>query len=176
VNIRDLVPADWPAVEEIYRLGIATGHATFESEPPTWDQFDAAKRDDLRLVAEIDGQVVGWLAVTPVSTRAVYSGVVEHSVYVHPDRAGNGIGRALVDQLIQRAPEAGVWTVQSSIFPENVASLRLHDAAGFRTVGRRERIARMPGGPRQGEWRDTVLVEWRAPASAAHATKYRSHR
>lgn len=162
--VRALEPSDWPAVQRIYRLGIATGHATFESEPPDWEHFDDGKRHDLRLVAERDGSVVGWAAASPTSTRAVYSGVVEHSVYVHPSASGAGIGRMLVDALLERAIGAGVWTVQSSIFPENAASLALHRSAGFREVGRRERIALMGYGPLEGRWRDTVLVEWRASA------------
>ncbi|WP_255447657.1 GNAT family N-acetyltransferase [Schumannella sp. 10F1B-5-1] len=155
---------DWPAVEEIYRAGIATGNATFESQPPTWERFDASRRRELRLVAADEGgDVVGWAAVSGVSARPVYSGLVEHSVYVHPGHTGRGIGRALVDELIAQAPDAGVWTIQSSIFRENTASLGLHANAGFRTVGTRERIALMTYGPYEGQWRDTILIEWRAP-------------
>ncbi|TPW74203.1 GNAT family N-acetyltransferase [Schumannella soli] len=165
MRIRPMVEGDWPAVEEIYRAGIATGNATFESEPPTWERFDATRRPELRLVATDErGDVVGWAAVSSVSARLVYAGVVEHSVYVHPDHAGRGVGRALVDQLLAQAPEAGVWTIQSSIFPENTASLRLHAEARFRTVGTRERIALMTYGPHEGQWRDTILIEWRARA------------
>jgi phosphinothricin acetyltransferase len=163
VIVRALHASDWPSVERIYRAGIATGHATFETEPPDWPAFDAGKRDDLRFVAEEHGTVSGWIAVSPVSSRAVYSGVVEHSVYVDPERSGRGVGRALLDRLLTDAATAGVWTIQSSVFPENDASLRLHEAAGFRTVGRRERIARMASGPRAGQWRDTFLIEWRRP-------------
>ena len=105
---------------------------------------------------------MGWVAISPVSSRAVYAGVVEHSVYVHPDAAGHGIGRRLVEHLIRSTEAAGIWTIQSSIFPENEASLRLHDALGFRRVGRRERIALMSYGPFSGQWRDTVLVERRS--------------
>ncbi|GAB3401497.1 GNAT family N-acetyltransferase [Schumannella luteola] len=160
-----MVESDWDAVHEIYRAGISTGNATFESEPPTWQQFDASRRRELRLVAtDESGGVVGWAAVSSVSARSVYAGVVEHSVYVHPDRAARGIGRALIDQLVAQAPDAGVWTIQSSIFPENTASIRLHANAGFRTVGSRERIALMTYGPHEGQWRDTILIEWRARA------------
>jgi L-amino acid N-acyltransferase YncA len=161
VDIRDLEPGDWATVEAIYRHGIEAGNATFESEPPTWEHFDAGKRGDLRLVALVDGVVVGWAAASAVSRRAVYDGVVEHSVYVAPDQHGQGIGRQLVDALIDRADAVGVWTIQSSIFPENEASLRLHEASGFRVVGRRERIALMPTGPFAGQWRDTILIERR---------------
>jgi phosphinothricin acetyltransferase len=164
--IRSMIPGDWAEVHRIYAEGIATGDATFEPEAPSWQHFDETKRRELRLVAEVDGVVAGWAAVSPVSSRPVYSGVVEHSVYVDSARTGRGIGRALVDELIRLAPEAGVWTIQSSIFPENITSLRLHAAAGFRTVGRRERIARMTYGEHAGRWRDTILIEWRASSGA----------
>jgi phosphinothricin acetyltransferase len=155
-------PADWPAVESIYAEGIATGNATFESEPPDWEHFDAGKLAVGRLVAELDGQVAGWIAASPVSARPVYRGVVEHSVYVAASGRGQGIGRALLDAFIAATQDAGIWTIQSSIFPENTASLRLHKAVGFRTVGVRERIALMSYGPWAGQWRDTVLIERRA--------------
>jgi phosphinothricin acetyltransferase len=160
--VRELTAADWTAVREIYAAGIAAGNATFESEPPGWEEFDAGKRADLRLVADDGGTVVGWAAASPVSSRRVYAGVVEHSVYVAPGHRGRGIGRILLDALLARADDLGVWTVQSSIFPENAASLRLHENAGFRTVGRRERIALMTTGPWAGQWRDTLLIERRA--------------
>lgn len=160
-EIRDLEPTDWAAVEAIYRQGIEAGNATFESEPPTWEHFDAGKRPDLRLVALVDDVIAGWAAASPVSSREVCDGVVEHSVYVAEDQQGHGIGRQLVDALIERADRAGVWTIQSSIFPENTASLKLHEAVGFRTVGRRESIALMTTGPWSGQWRDTILIERR---------------
>lgn len=161
--VRDLTPRDWPAVEAIYRQGIEAGNATFESEPPTWEHFDAAKRGDLRLVAEDAGIVIGWTAASAVSARSVYAGVVEHSVYVAADRQGAGVGRHLLEALIARADATGVWTIQSSVFPENAASLALHASLGFRRVGRRERIGLMPSGPWAGRWRDTVLIERRRP-------------
>ncbi|MDP9028632.1 MAG: N-acetyltransferase family protein [Actinomycetota bacterium] len=161
-EIRDLEPADWPAVETIYRQGIKAGNATFESAPPSWEHFDAGKRADLRLVAVVDGRVVGWAAASPVTSRAVYDGVVEHSVYVADDHQGMGIGRQLVEALIARAESVGVWTIQSSVFPENETSLKLHESAGFRVVGRRERIALMSSGPWAGHWRDTILIERRS--------------
>lgn len=161
-GIRPLVAADWPAVREIYAAGIATGNATFEAEPPDWAHFDAGKLPDLRLVA-VDGEtVLGWAAASLVSTREVYRGVVEHSVYVAPAASGRGIGGLLVAALLDAADAGGYWTVQSSIFPENEASLRLHRRAGFREVGRRERIALMSYGPSAGRWRDTILIERRA--------------
>lgn len=159
--IRDLEPTDWPGVEAIYRAGIEAGNATFESEPPSWEHFDDTKRPDLLLVAALETEVVGWVAASPVSARAAYAGVVEHSVYVAPAHQGPGLGRELVEALIERAEAVGVWTIQSSIFPENEASLRLHRAAGFRVFGRRERIALMSVGPWAGRWRDTVLIERR---------------
>lgn len=164
--IRPLTRADWPAVEAIYREGIATGHATFEAEPPGWDAFDAGRRPGLRFVADLDGAVVGWAAASTVSTRAVYAGVVEHSLYVAAAHRGAGIGGHLLAGFLGATEDAGIWTVQSSIFPENTASLALHAAAGFRTVGIRERIARMSYGPLAGAWRDTVLIERRLPAEA----------
>ncbi len=154
----------WPQVREIYAAGIATGNATFESEPPSWEAFDRAKLAAHRLVAlDEDGTVLGWVAVSGVSERCVYAGVVEHSVYVHPDARGRGVGRALLDALLRSTAEAGVWTVQSGVFPENAASLALHAAAGFRTVGTRSRLGLMSHGPLAGRWRDVVLLEHRLP-------------
>lgn len=163
IAVVPLTAEDWPAVREIYAQGIATGHATFEAEPPTWDAFDAGRLPDHRLVAlHADGPILGWAAVSPVSSRAVYAGVVEHSVYVAPEGRGRGIGRLLMDALITSTEEAGIWMIQSSVFPENVASLRLHEAVGFRVVGTRERIARMTCGPLAAQWRSTVLLERRS--------------
>jgi L-amino acid N-acyltransferase YncA len=156
-EIRPFAPSDWPAVEEIYAQGIETRAATFETEPPTWEQFDAGRLPHHRLVAVENGSVVGWAAVSPTSTRECYSGVVEHSVYVAEDARGRGIGLALLQALVESAEQSGIWTIQSSIFPENEASVRLHERAGFRVVGRRERIAKL-----DGAWRDTVLVERRS--------------
>jgi len=161
IRIRPLIPGDWPAVERIYREGIATGEATFETEPPTWEVFDAGKVPELRLVAVDGEEVLGWAAASRVSTRAAYRGVIEHSVYVAGAARGRGVGRLLLDALVEAADAQGFWTIQSAIFPENTASLRLHAAAGFREVGRRERIARAQLGPRAGEWRDTILLERR---------------
>jgi len=158
VEIRPLTPADWPAVERIYAEGIATGNATFETEPPTWEEFDAGRLAENRLVAVEDGEVVGWAALSPTSRRECYAGVAEHSVYVTESARGHGTGRALMEALIEGAQTAGIWTIQTSIFPENAASLALHEGVGFRVVGRRERIARL-----DGEWRDTLLIERRSP-------------
>lgn len=163
--IRPLRDGDWPAVQRIYREGIATGHATFESEVPDWERFNNSKLTRHRLVAETaDGRVLGWAAVSPTSGRPAYSGVVEHSVYVAAVARGQGLGAALLRALSDSTEADGIWTIQASVFPENEASLRLHLANGFVVVGRRHRIARMAHGPLAGQWRDTVLIERRSPA------------
>ncbi len=154
-----MAPTDWPAVERIYAEGIATELATFETEPPTWPEFDREKLAELRLVAVEDGAVVGWVALSATSARDCYAGVVEHSVYVSADARGRGIGRALLDALVVGADAAGISTIQTSIFPENEASVALHERHGFRVVGRRERIAKL-----DGRWRDTLLLERRSPS------------
>ena len=149
-------PSDWPAVRDIYEQGIATGLATFETAAPSWEDWDARHLTDLRLVAERDGKVLGWAALSPTSARACYAGVAEESVYVAESARGQRIGSALLTELLDRADEAGFWTIQTSIFPENAASIALHTRCGFREVGTRERIARL-----DGAWRDTVLLERR---------------
>jgi L-amino acid N-acyltransferase YncA len=154
--IRGMTPADWPAVEAIYAEGIATGNATFETETPSWAEFDAGRDDDHRLVALDDGVIAGWAALSPTSRRTCYSGVAEHSVYVSSEARGRGVGRALLEALLASADAGGVWTIQTNIFPENGASLALHERVGFRVVGRRERIAQL-----DGVWRDTLLLERR---------------
>jgi phosphinothricin acetyltransferase len=159
--IRPLLAVDWPAVEAIYAAGIASGNATFEASPPNWESFDSGKLAEHRLVFD-DGRVLGWAAASPISTRDVYRGVVEHSVYVSEDARGRGIGRQLLQALIASTEAAGVWTIQSGVFPENEASLRLHEAFGFRRVGIRDRIAKMTYGPYAGQWRDVVLIERRS--------------
>ncbi|MFI9003775.1 GNAT family N-acetyltransferase [Streptomyces sp. NPDC053541] len=144
----------------IYRAGIDEGDATFETTVPTWEAFDTARLPGHRFVA-LDGGgggVLGWIAASAVSGRCVYAGVVEHSVYVHPEARGRGVARALLGALVDSTEAAGIWTIQSGIFPENTASLALHARAGFRVIGRRERIGR-----HRGRWRDTVLVERRSP-------------
>ena len=167
-RIRDLRNADWPAVEEAYRHGIEDGEATFETSTPAWEAFDAGKVPSPRLVAEDDdGRVLGWAAASLVSTRAAYRGVIEHSVYLHRAARGRGMGRMLLTAFVEAADEAGYWTIQSSIFPENRASLALHEVAGFRVVGRRERIARSALGEHAGMWRDTLLVERRSARNGA---------
>ncbi|MFI1656296.1 GNAT family N-acetyltransferase [Streptomyces sp. NPDC020472] len=143
----------------IYRSGIDEGDATFETAAPTWEAFDAARLPAHRLVAVDDaGRVLGWAAVSPVSDRCAYAGVVEHSVYVHPDARGRSVGLTLLTALLASTESAGIWTVQSGIFPENTASLALHRRAGFRVVGTRERVGR-----HHGVWRDVLLLERRSP-------------
>jgi L-amino acid N-acyltransferase YncA len=161
VELRPLEQNDWPVVEDIYWDGMRGGLATFETEVPTWETWDAAHLDGHRLVADLMGDVVGWAALSPVSTRRCYAGVVENSVYVARQAQGLGIGRALLERLIAGAEAAGIWTIQTSIFPENRASLALHERCGFRVIGTRERIAK-----RDGVWRDTVFLERRSASVA----------
>jgi len=166
VAVRPMTEQDWPVVREIYAAGIATGHATFEAAPPTWESFDAAKAPEHRLVAVgAGGRVLGWAAVVAVSDRCVYAGVVEHSVYIAPDARGRGVGRLLLEELIASTEAAGVWTIQSGVFPENTASLALHASVGFRTVGVRQRLGQVSHGPMAGQWRDVVLLERRSGLS-----------
>jgi L-amino acid N-acyltransferase YncA len=155
-SVRALTDADWDAVLRIYAEGIATGDATFETQVPRPEVLDARWLPGHRWVADLAGTVVGWAAASPVSTRSCYAGVAETSVYVADGFHGRGVGRALVQHQVAAADRAGLWTLQTSIFPENIASLELHYAVGFRMVGVRERIAQ-----HRGRWRDTVLVERR---------------
>ncbi|MFC6023670.1 GNAT family N-acetyltransferase [Plantactinospora solaniradicis] len=157
MRIRSMEPGDAEMVLAIYQAGLDGGDASFETVAPTWAAFDAGKLADHRLVA-VDGTILGWVAVSAVSSRAVYAGVVEHSVYVHPTAQGQGVGAALLDALIAGAEAAGIWTIQSGVFPENAASLTLHQRAGFRVIGTRERIGR-----HYDKWRDVVLIERRSP-------------
>jgi L-amino acid N-acyltransferase YncA len=147
------------AVLAIYQAGIDEGDATFETRAPDWATFTAIRLPAHRYVAVGDSGVVGWVAAVPVSDRRVYRGVVEHSVYVHASARGQGVGRLLLDTLITSTEAAGIWTIQSGVFPENTASLALHEKAGFRVVGTRELL-----GQHHGRWRDVVLIERRSPA------------
>lgn len=156
-RIEALTAAHWPRVSAIYAAGIEGGDATFETAVPTWEAWDAAKLPEHRFVAIEDAGVVGWVAVSAVSSRCVYAGVVEHSVYVDPAASGRGVGRALLSALIASTEAAGIWTIQSGVFPENRASLALHEALGFRRVGVQERV-----GQHHGVWRDVVLIERRS--------------
>jgi phosphinothricin acetyltransferase len=157
VVIAELQRGHWAAVARIYTEGIATGDATFETDVPTWGRWDAGHLREHRFVALRDGQVVGWVAAGAVSDRCAYAGVVEHSVYVAENARGQGVGRALLEALIASTEAAGIWTIQTGVFPENTASLRLHERAGFAVVGRRRRI-----GKRDGVWRDVIAIERRS--------------
>ncbi|WP_092529648.1 helix-turn-helix domain-containing GNAT family N-acetyltransferase [Amycolatopsis arida] len=161
VRMRPLRAEDWPAVRRIYAEGIATGIATFETTVPSRATLDATWLPGHRWIAEIDGEVAGWTALSPVSARACYSGVAESSIYVAEGHRGRGVGKALIRQQVVEADRAGLWTLQTSILTENRASIALHHAAGYRTVGVRERIAQ-----RDGTWHDTILLERRADAVA----------
>ncbi|MDX6400271.1 MAG: hypothetical protein QOF27_877 [Gaiellaceae bacterium] len=157
VELRPLQADDWHAVAEIYWDGMRDGLATFQTEVPSWEEWDAAHLRGHRLVADLLGEVVGWAALSPASTRRCYAGVVENSIYVARGARGLGIGRALLEALIAGAERGGIWTIQTAIFPENRASLTLHEHSGFRVVGTRERVAK-----RDGVWRDTVFLERRS--------------
>jgi L-amino acid N-acyltransferase YncA len=153
---RELRVDDWPSVRAIYEEGIRSGDATFEIEPPSWERWDAA-HPELRLVAERDGAVVGWAALSPASARRCYRGVGEVSVYVAEAARGAGLGRKLLEELVERSEQAGYWTLTAGVFPENEASIRLHKTCGFREVGVREGL-----GEAGGVWRDVVLLERRS--------------
>jgi L-amino acid N-acyltransferase YncA len=154
--IRAFEARDWPAVKAIFEEGVATRRATFETEGPSWADWDGAHLP-LRLVAEDDGDVLGWAALMPYSARECYRGVAESSVYVAARGRGRGVGRALMEQLVRDSEDAGYWTLQAGVFPENEESLALHRRVGFRVVGVRERIGRL-----DGEWKDVVLLERRS--------------
>ena len=157
IEIDAMTAGDWPQVAEIYRQGLETGNASFETEVPAPEAWDAAHLPEPRLVARLDGAIAGWAALSAVSGRCVYGGVAEVSVYVAAGSAGRGVGRRLLSELVRLSEEAGIWTLQAGIFPENPASLTLHERCGFRVVGRRERL-----GCQNGVWRDVVLVERRS--------------
>jgi L-amino acid N-acyltransferase YncA len=158
MQIEPMTDAHARAVLAIYQVGMDEGNATFETEVPAWAAFSAARLQAHRYVATEAGVVLGWTAVAPVSSRHVYAGVVEHSVYVAPAARGRGIARGLLQTLISSTDAAGIWTIQSGIFPENLASLALHRSLGFREVGVRERV-----GQHHGRWRDVILIERRSP-------------
>ena len=152
---------DWPAVRAIYVEGIASRNATFETVAPSWETWDRAHRPDCRLVARLDGEFAGWAAVSSVSGRCVYGGVAEVSIYVATAARCQGVGKAEQHGLVRESEEAGIWTLQAGIFPENEASIALHESCGFRAVGRRERIGQM-----HGRWHDVILMERRSQVVA----------
>jgi L-amino acid N-acyltransferase YncA len=157
-TVESLRPEHWPEVRSIYEAGIATGNATFETAAPSWDAWTADHLELHRFVAMRAGQVVGWVAASPVSSRCVYTGVIEHGVYVHPDARGHGVGRVLLKALIASSEADGIWTIETGVFPENASSLAVHARCGFRTVGYRERVGQL-----DGHWRDALLLEHRSP-------------
>ena len=157
VTIRKMTEGDGPTVLEIYRLGIHTGLATFETRVPEWDDWSKKFHVHSRLVAVVDERITGWVAISPVSAREVYKGVAEVSIYVDPEFQGNGIGSALMASVIESSEANGIWTLYSAVFPENKATLKLHEKFGFRVIGTREKIARL-----NGVWRDTVVLERRS--------------
>jgi phosphinothricin acetyltransferase len=156
--IAAMQPADWPSVERIYLEGIADGNATFETEPPGWEKWNAAHHKHSRLIATERGQTVAWAALSPVSSRRVYRGVAEVSIYVAESARGKGLGKTLLSELIRHSEQNDIWTLQAGIFPENTASIALHKSCGFREVGVRERIGQLGA-----RWRNTVLLERRSP-------------
>lgn len=157
ITIERMTNEDWPAVQAIYLEGIATGNATFETSAPQWEIWDVGHLKSCRLVARLEGEIVGWAALSPVSGRCVYAGVAEVSVYVAEKGRGRGVGGALLKALVEASEREGIWTLQAGIFPENQASIAIHLRCGFREVGRRERIGKM-----SGRWRDVLLLERRS--------------
>ncbi|MEO9467754.1 N-acetyltransferase family protein [Parasphingorhabdus sp.] len=164
VSIRKLAATDADAILDIYQQGIDTGHATFQQSAPSWTEWDATHLATPRLGAFVDGELAGWAALSATSSRCVYAGVAEESVYVANKYGGRGIGRQLLEGLISASEEAGFWTLTAGIFPENNASIAVHKKAGFQILGRRERIGKMSHGPMAGQWRDVILLERRSAA------------
>ena len=157
--IEPMTAEDWPEVRRVYEQGMASGDATFETKAPDWHRFDTAHRPDCRLVARLNGRVVGWVALAPYSRRTVYRGVAWESVYVAADVRGRGIGQALLAAVVEASEAAGIWTLMAGVMAENAASLSVHERAGFRRIGVQERV----GLDREGHWRDVVLMERRSP-------------
>nr|WP_297786805.1 GNAT family N-acetyltransferase [uncultured Allomuricauda sp.] len=155
--VRNMKPSDWEEVSKIYMEGIATGFATFETQAPTFENWDKAHTNECRLIAETDGEIMGWAALSPVSSRCVYGGVGEVSVYISDKSRGKGVGKLLMEHLIHESEKAGFWTIQSGIFPENKASIKLHEKMGFRYIGKRERVGKI-----HGVWKDNLLFEKRS--------------
>ncbi len=153
---------DWPQVREIFLEGIATGHAAFEEDTPDWDEWDKSHIKDCRYVARNGEVILGWAALSPVSGRCIYAGVAEVSVYVSGKYQGTGIGKKLLEALIEGSEKSGIWTLQAGMLPENTASIELHKKLGFREVGYREKVGKMTYGPLKGKWRDVILFERRS--------------
>jgi len=157
MKIIKLLPSHWEDVRTIYLHGIATKQATFQTDAPSWEDWDKGHLSELRYVAIIDGTIAGWAVLSPVSSRCVYAGVTEVSVYIHEAYRGKGVGTALLQKLITESEANNIWTLQSGIFPENLVSIALHEKLGFRKIGYREKVGKM-----DGIWRDTVLMERRS--------------
>ncbi|RDY60134.1 GNAT family N-acetyltransferase [Flagellimonas nanhaiensis] len=157
MKVRAMTPQDWEQVSQIYKEGISTGIATFELNVPSYESWDQAHLEKCRLIAEEEGNILGWAALSPVSSRCVYGGVGEVSVYVASKSRGKGVGKLLMERLIEESEEAGLWTIQSGIFPENQASVKLHEKVGFRYIGKRERVGKI-----HGVWKDNLLFEKRS--------------
>ena len=157
MTIRNMQPSDWDQVSQIYAEGMATGFATFETQIPTYEHWDKSHTHHCRLVAEENGTILGWAALSPVSSRCVYGGVGEVSVYIAANSRGKGVGKQLLQKLISDSEKEGYWTLQSGIFPENNASVQLHEKVGFRYIGKRERVGKL-----HGEWKDNLLFEKRS--------------
>ena len=162
ISILPMTEKHWPEVSRIYQEGIDTGNATFESAPPAWSCWNEAHMNECRLIAVDGNEVLGWAALSPVSSRCVYAGIAEISVYVSNSSKRKGIGRKLLEALIEESEKAGVWTLNASVFPENVASIKLHESLGFRLIGVKQKVGKMTFGPLKNVWRDNVLLEKRS--------------
>lgn len=157
VQIKPLLPGNWEDVKRIYEEGITTGNATFQTSAPSWEEWDSSHLQSCRLIAMDENKVIGWAALSPVSGRCVYAGVAEVSVYVAREARRKGVGKKLLEALIKESEKNNLWTLQAGIFPENISSIKIHEACGFRLIGRREKIGKM-----NGKWRDTILLERRS--------------
>jgi len=156
-TIRNMIPSDWDEVKTIYEEGIRTKNATFETSAGTWKKWDQDHLSEPRLVAQSDGHILGWTALSPVSGRCIYDGVADVSIYIGTDARGKGVGSALLEKLIEESERQNIWTLQAGIFPENEGSIKLHEKSGFRIVGTREKMGIM-----DGTWRDILLMERRS--------------
>ena len=168
LTIRAMTDKDGDAVVAIYQEGIETGHATFADEAGSWDDWNSGHITECRLVAELNGEVVGWAGLSATSSRCVYRGVAEVSVYVSAAARGNGAGRALLSALIQASEDENIWTLTAGIFPENVGSIKVHASHGFKVLGTRERLGKMTHGPLAGRWRDVTYLERRSVIAGAN--------
>jgi phosphinothricin acetyltransferase len=157
ITLENMLPKHWDEVKQIYEDGIATGNATFQHQAPEWEEWNNSHLAESRIIAKEGEMILGWAALTPVSGRCVYVGVAEVSVYVSDKARGKGLGKQLLQKLIEESEANNIWTLQAGIFPENIASIKIHEASGFRILGTRERIGQM-----NGKWRDTILMERRS--------------